>query len=77
MLRFEDVVELADLVADSSRGRRNSEQITLLKALGVGLSDIALGVEVLTRASEMGLGSPLPGAPEPDVQESTRRKTHV
>jgi ornithine cyclodeaminase len=76
-LRFEDVVELAELVADPSRGRTNSEQITLLKALGVGLSDIALGVEVLTRASEMGLGSPLPGAPEPDVQESTRRKTHV
>jgi len=48
-LRWEAVLELGDLVAGAP-GRGAPEDITLFKALGVGLADVALGVEALRRA---------------------------
>jgi len=38
---------------------RSREDITLFKAVGVGLSDVALGVELLRRAHACGAGQPL------------------
>jgi alanine dehydrogenase len=34
--------------------------LTLFKAMGMGISDLSLGVEVLRRAGESGLGRPIP-----------------
>lgn len=48
-VRWDAVLELGELVAGSP-GRRDPEDITLFKALGVGLADVALGIEVLRRA---------------------------
>lgn len=39
---------------------RGAGDITLFKALGVGLSDVALGAEILRRAHAAGAGRPLP-----------------
>lgn len=50
-----------DQVMDRSAGElRKPDDITLFKALGVGLSDVALGAEVLRRAHAAELGQPLP-----------------
>lgn len=61
LLRFEDIVDLVELMADPERGRRADDQITLFKALGMGLSDVALGAEILARAARAraGAGTPL------------------
>ena len=45
-LRWEDVVELGALVADGA-GFRGPRDITLLRTLGVGLSDVAVAASVL------------------------------
>jgi alanine dehydrogenase len=34
--------------------------VTFFKAMGVGIADVALGLEVLRRARVEGVGSPLP-----------------
>ena len=39
---------------------RDDHDVTLFKALGVGLSDVALGAEILRRARAAGAGWPLP-----------------
>jgi alanine dehydrogenase len=44
---------------DAPRARRPSD-ITLFKALGVGLSDVALGAEIVRRAHAAGAGHALP-----------------
>jgi ornithine cyclodeaminase len=51
------LAEVVDRPLDALRGPRD---ISLFKALGVGLSDVALGAEVARRAQEAGAGSPLP-----------------
>jgi len=48
---------VVDTPTDALRG---ADDITLFKALGVGLSDVALGAEILRRAHAAGAGSPLP-----------------
>jgi len=53
------VRSLAEVVADGG-GRRADEDVTLFKALGMGISDLALGLEVLRRAREQGRGRSLP-----------------
>jgi ornithine cyclodeaminase len=80
LLRFEDVVDLVELVADPKRGRTTGDQITLFKALGVGLSDVALGAEILTRAIKAGAGNSLhmPGeGNQAKFRIEPGRKTHV
>jgi ornithine cyclodeaminase len=53
-----------DAVVDDTPGRARFEtDITLFKALGVGLSDVALGGEVLRRAVAAGAGQLLPTIP--------------
>lgn len=65
LLDWSKVAGLADVIAEPRLGRTDSTQITLFKALGVGLSDVALGVELLRRAKRAGVGTPLPATPDP------------
>jgi len=53
------VATLATLVA-AGRGRPDGADLTLFKALGMGVSDLTLGLACLERARAAGLGRPLP-----------------
>lgn len=57
--RWADVTSLSDVVA-GKRERVSSDDITVFKAMGMGISDLALGTEILERATRAGLGIPLP-----------------
>ena len=80
-LTWDAVRELGGLLAHGAApGRRGDGDITLFKALGVGLADVALGAELARRARRAGLGRPLPGAGRPlsDVLNDQPRSTaHV
>lgn len=53
------VRSLAEVVA-ARAPRRPDEDVTLFKSLGMGISDLALGLEVYRRAREQGRGRSLP-----------------
>jgi len=53
------VRSLAEVVA-ARLPRRPDEDVTLFKSLGMGISDLALGLEVYRRAREQGRGRSLP-----------------
>ena len=57
--RWSSVRSLASLVA-SHRSRASSDDLTVFKSLGIGVSDLALGIELYKRAVESGLGRKLP-----------------
>lgn len=59
-IAWEDVHELGAVLAGAAPGRADASQITFFKAMGVGIADVALGAEVLRRASAEGAGAPLP-----------------
>jgi alanine dehydrogenase len=63
-----DVTQLSSLLA-TGNGRKKNADITLFKWMGVGLADVAAGVEILRRAKEQGVGSqlPHPGRSAPDL----------
>ena len=63
-----DVIQLSNLLA-TGNGRKKNADITLFKWMGVGLADVAAGVEILRRAKEQGIGSqlPHPGRAAPDL----------
>jgi ornithine cyclodeaminase len=56
---WSSVRPLAELVAEGVT-RPAGADLTVFKAMGVGLSDLSLGIELLRRAAEHGIGSPLP-----------------
>jgi ornithine cyclodeaminase len=56
---WSDVRPLAELVA-AGTARPEDADLTVFKAMGVGLSDLSLGLRCLTRAREAGIGRPLP-----------------
>lgn len=57
--KWSSVRSLASLVA--SRGSRaSSDDLTLFKSLGMGISDLALGIELYKKAVDSGLGRKLP-----------------
>jgi alanine dehydrogenase len=58
-LRWDEVAELGDLVTGARAGRTDAEEITLFKSLGVGLADVAIGIELLRRAADAGAGREL------------------
>lgn len=60
VLSWDRVRGLDSVVDKAATQLRSTSDITLFKALGVGLSDVALGAEILLRAQAAGLGSPLP-----------------
>jgi alanine dehydrogenase len=55
-----DVAELGEILTGRAPGRQEDNEVTFFKAMGVGIADVALGAEVLRRARECDLGSPLP-----------------
>ena len=59
-LRWEDVVELGDLLTKKAPGRRSPADVTLFKSLGMALEDIAFADLVVRRARERGIGRPMP-----------------
>ena len=68
---WQRVTPLSTIVAQ--RARRPAEaDVTLFKAMGMGLADLALGIEVYERAGRHGVGTPLP-APERVGPELSRR----
>lgn len=57
--RWSTVQSLAALVAKAA-GRSRDADLTLFKAMGMGLSDLSLGVEILARARAAGVGRSIP-----------------
>jgi ornithine cyclodeaminase len=57
--RWDRVLPLARVVA-GGLGREASDDLTLFKAMGMGISDLALGAEIYARALEAGKGRPFP-----------------
>jgi ornithine cyclodeaminase len=56
---WDEVMPLSRLVAEG-RARSDSDDISVFKAMGMGISDLALGAELVARARERGLGRTLP-----------------
>jgi ornithine cyclodeaminase len=56
---WEEVMPLSRLLA-SGRRRSGADDVSLFKAMGMGISDLALGVELLKRAREGGAGRAIP-----------------
>jgi ornithine cyclodeaminase/alanine dehydrogenase-like protein (mu-crystallin family) len=57
--RSADWTELGAVVADPALGRREADEITLFKSVGVAIQDLAAARLALDRAREMGLGTEL------------------
>jgi alanine dehydrogenase len=56
---WDEVIPLSRLIA-SGRTRSDADDVTLFKAMGMGISDLALGAELVRRAQQRGLGRALP-----------------
>jgi alanine dehydrogenase len=52
------VLALSHVIA-AGAGRPAGANLTLFKAMGMGISDLSMGVEVLRRARGSGVGRPL------------------
>ncbi|HEV2473151.1 MAG TPA: ornithine cyclodeaminase family protein [Chthonomonadales bacterium] len=60
LFRWEQLVELSQIVAGAHPGRTSSEQISLFKSNGIALEDIAVAQVVYRYALEAGAGTTLP-----------------
>ena len=58
-LKWQDIVELGDIVTGKAVGRRGPADITLFKSLGIALEDIAFAELIWRRAIERRIGRPL------------------
>ena len=56
---WDKVIPLSKLIA-SGRRRSGADDVSLFKAMGMGISDLALGVELAKRARERGVGRVIP-----------------
>jgi alanine dehydrogenase len=54
-----EVTPLSKLIAQGRR-RSDADDVSLFKAMGMGISDLALGAELVRRARERGVGRALP-----------------
>jgi ornithine cyclodeaminase len=63
---WEEVLPLSRLIA-SGRRRSGADDVSLFKAMGMGISDLALGAELLKRARERGAGR---AVPQPQKQKA-------
>jgi len=59
-LKWQDVVELGDILTEKTPGRRGPADITLFKSLGIALEDIAFADLIVRRARERGIGRSMP-----------------
>lgn len=69
---WDEVLPLSALVAQGQK-RRDSDDISLFKAMGMGISDLALGVELVRRARERGVGRVIPQPRKAKPRLATRR----
>lgn len=60
-IRWEQVLNLGEIVAGTNPGRTNASQVTLFESQGVAMEDISVGKRVLDIALERGIGTQLPG----------------
>ncbi len=60
VIGWQQVQELAALVAGRAVGRTRADEITFFKSNGIALQDVAVGSFVYERAREQGIGVPLP-----------------
>jgi ornithine cyclodeaminase/alanine dehydrogenase-like protein (mu-crystallin family) len=58
-LRWDQVLELSDVVDGRFPSRTSPEQITLFESLGLALEDVAMAGELIRRAREQGRGEAL------------------
>ncbi|HTF14401.1 MAG TPA: ornithine cyclodeaminase family protein [Burkholderiales bacterium] len=72
---WEEVAPLSRLIA-SGRRRSGADDVSLFKAMGMGISDLALGVELLKRARERGAGRVVP-RPKKQKPRLARAKSAV
>jgi ornithine cyclodeaminase len=56
---WDSVKPLSAIIA-AGKGRPPGADLTLFKAMGMGLSDLAMGAELIARAKAAGIGLPLP-----------------
>jgi ornithine cyclodeaminase len=56
---WDEVMPLSKLIASGQR-RSDADDVSLFKAMGMGISDLALGAELLRRAREQAVGRALP-----------------
>jgi ornithine cyclodeaminase len=56
---WDEVMPLSTLIA-SGRRRSGADDVSLFKAMGMGISDLALGAELLKRARDRGAGRAIP-----------------
>ena len=68
---------LQPLSALVGKGRPAGADLTLFKAMGMGISDLSLGIEVLSRARARGMGRkmPLPQKAQPNLRAATPVRT--
>ncbi len=59
-LKWQDVVELGDIITAKAPGRRGRADITLFKSLGIALEDIAFADLIVRRAHQQGVGRAMP-----------------
>jgi ornithine cyclodeaminase len=57
--RWEQVRPISEVLAGAWR-RNDADDVTLFKAMGMGLSDLAIGVHCLDQARRRGMGRPVP-----------------
>lgn len=57
LFRKEDIYgELGEIGGGTKKGRENEAEITLFKTVGLSVQDMAVGIHVLKKARELGLG---------------------
>jgi alanine dehydrogenase len=59
IVEWDQLVELADVVAGQGRRRTSPDEITLFESQGLGLEDVAVAMRVYERARAEGLGQDL------------------
>lgn len=72
---WDEVLPLSKLIAQG-RKRSDSDDLSIFKAMGMGISDLALGAELVRRARDQGAGRTLPQPKKAKPRfASTRAKT--
>jgi alanine dehydrogenase len=56
VLEWDQLVELADVVAGRVGGRADAEEITLFESQGLGLEDVTVAMRIYERARSQGIG---------------------
>ena len=59
-IRWEQVVNLSEVVGGSAKGRNTPEEITLFESQGLALEDLTTGMRIYNIAKERGIGHQLP-----------------